>query len=113
MDVTLRSGTVKLEWRYFEFAQDVTSVRAKRVIESADRERPWRAATATELLAFGAQHKDEQRKHPIIALGSSAIINTQRRVAFLRCEGHRRNLGLEWWSGLWQPNCRFLAVRAA
>lgn len=66
-------------------------------------------ALIEDLLAFGAQHPEEQRKYPIIALGSSAKVHGDRGFPFLDRRGSKRNLYLLWFDIEWYEQCRFLA----
>ncbi len=69
-------------------------------------------ATITHALAFGAQHPEEQRKYPIIFLGSSWMDSDGGR--FVPCLGvgdGERGLDLDWFGTDWDASCRFAAVR--
>ena len=70
-----------------------------------------RPLTAAEALAVGAQHPDLQRKQPLVALGSVAELEGDRRVPYLGRDGALRVLRLYWWDLEWDDICRFLAVR--
>lgn len=71
-----------------------------------------RPATLPELLAFAAKYPDEQRKFPIVARGSVALLRGYRHVAYLFCGGRGRRLCLYWFDDCdWGRRCRFLAVR--
>jgi hypothetical protein len=63
------------------------------------------------VLAHGATHPDEQRKFPIIGLGSVALVGSRPGVPELGKDGSLRYLGLRWFDGGWLPYYRFLAVR--
>ncbi len=106
----------------FPHAQDgqteitVELIHFDRTISSEDaidelRHRGLRPATIAELLAYGARFPEEQRKFPIIALGSVAGLGGGRDVPSLDGCGGGRDLGLDWWDGGWGGDCRFLAVR--
>jgi hypothetical protein len=72
-----------------------------------------RPATIHELLKFGAKTPDEQRKYPIVSLGSSWVNQFRlRNVPYLRCVGDDRMLRLCWDnpSNKWNGDCRFAAV---
>ncbi len=71
----------------------------------------YRPATITELLAFGVKYPEEQRKFPIIALGSVISIDGSARVASLDGDGSKRGLDLDWRGSGWGEVCRFLAIR--
>lgn len=71
----------------------------------------FRPALYEELLAFGRQYPDEQRKYPVVALGSTWVISSGRRgVAVLFGGGSGRYLSLGWYGVGWGGGCRFLAV---
>jgi len=99
------------EAKYFHFNLNLESPDAKCRIETADSAKPWQAAHIGHLLALGANHPDEQRTFPIIALGSVAKVSGRRRVPYLGRLGSDRNLRLDWWGIGWFRSCRFLAVR--
>ena len=101
------------EWeaKYFHFDIDIGSDEAKTRVEAADSTNPWQAAQIGHLLAHGAKHPDEQRKFPIIALGSVTRVHGVRRVPSLDSDGAHRDLYLYWWRHRWDRDCRFLAVR--
>jgi hypothetical protein len=73
--------------------------------------RSLRPATLAELLAFGAKYPDEQRKYPIIALGSVwADWGGDRYVAYLRESDRELKLNLGCHVSVWGDHCRFLAA---
>lgn len=72
--------------------------------------RPLRPATFVELLAFGATHRDIQRRFPIGAIGQRQG-DDKRNVPFLDGWLGRRELGLHWSGAGWLDNYRFAAVR--
>lgn len=81
------------------------------VLDELSRRGLW-AATMAELLAFGAQHPDSQRRFPIVALGS-VWIDPEGGYRF-GCHWENpgyRQLHVSWFSGQWDEHCRFLAVR--
>lgn len=76
------------------------------------KKRSLRPATLSELLAFGEKYPEEQRKYPIVALGSVwRHWGGRRRVPFLCSYADGRGLGLRWFGYGWVGGCRFLAVR--
>lgn len=76
------------------------------------KHRGYRPATLSELLAFGSTYKNEQRKYPIVALGSVwRYWSGDRRVPCLWGDAGRRGLGLDWFGLDWSGHCRCLAVR--
>jgi hypothetical protein len=68
-------------------------------------------AAIEHLLAFGAAYPDEQRKYPIIALGSVACIREHPCVPFLATDGSARFAGILAWNDEWSNAMRFLAIR--
>jgi len=71
-----------------------------------------RPATPPELLAYGEKYPDEQRKYPIVALGSAwRRWFGFRYVVYLYCYKSKRLLDLRTWAGEWDKDCRFLAFR--
>lgn len=73
--------------------------------------RGLRPATLAELLAYGAKFPEDQRKFPIVALGTGAVMGGKRHVAVLYRFGVKRYLSLGWAGSDWDDFCRFLAVR--
>lgn len=73
----------------------------------------YRPANFEELTAFGEQYPDEQRKYPIIALGSVFVGPGDHRASPFLYYGSdaRRGLGLRWHDFDWGGSCRFLVVR--
>lgn len=101
------SGVVEFECKLFHFDRNVSSEEATRLI-IADG---WQPAKIEHLLAFGAAKPEEQRKYPIIALGSVAEFADGRCVSCLCRDGAKRRLHLGWRHGGWGGDYRFLAVR--
>ena len=102
-------GTGEFEAKLFHFDRYIPSDHAKSLIEEAGYE----PAKIEHLLAFGAAYPDEQWKYPIVALGSVGEIAGFgfRFVPCLCGFRFRRDLSMDWWSGGWDSNCRFLVVR--
>jgi hypothetical protein len=68
-------------------------------------------AKLEELLAFGSTYKEEQRKYPIVALGSVWRSSGGRRgVPCLSSCSDGRDLNLSWFVNVWHESYRFLAV---
>lgn len=72
-----------------------------------------RPATIAELLAFGVAFPEEQRKHPIVALGSVYEFDTwSHYVAYLSGDGASRILDTDTLGNIWWGvDYHFLAVR--
>ncbi len=101
------TGKVAFEPKLFHFDRDISSENAIKEMEK-DGLRP---AKIEELLAYGALLPEEQRKYPIVALGSVAEVYGDRDVAYLSRGGSRRRLDLDWFDVDWRGGCRFLGVR--
>jgi hypothetical protein len=105
------TDTVPIETRLFHFDRFISSADAVAAITTADAENPWEPAKIEHLLSFGAAHPDEQRRYPIVALGSVAEVGGHRRVPYLYRDDTKRSLSLGWWVSDWGGFYRFLAVR--
>lgn len=104
-------GRVEFEDAVFHFDKFITPHKVIARIISFDQNNPWQPAKTENTLTYAAQKPDEQRKYPIVGLGSVAGVSGGRHVLCLcgnkthrRLEG--RLLGFEW-----IPFYRFLAVR--
>lgn len=95
------------EWKIYYFGRNISS---EDVVASMLAE-GWDPAKLEHLLSFGEKYPDEQRKYPVIGLGSSCIIDGSRLVPRLGCSATKRNLTLNHWNGDWPGVFRFLAVR--
>ena len=104
-------GVVEYEAKLFHFDRNLSSEQAVEAIKSADTTNPWEPGKIEHLLSFGAKYPEEQRKYPIIGLGSVAEVDGDRDVPCLYRSGAERLLDLIWWDGGWGGSCRFLAVR--
>jgi hypothetical protein len=77
------------------------------------KENNLQPADIKQLLSFGKQNPDEQRKHPIVELGSVWVhSHGNRHVAFLYGNDGQRRLALSYAypDGQWDEDYRFLAV---
>ena len=105
---TQRSGIVQIELHLLHFNRSISS---DDVIKEMDK-LGLRPAKPHELLTFGIQYPDEQRKYPIVALGSVwRRFDGDRCVLGLWGDSGDRDLGLPWWDGDWRSDYRFAAVR--
>ena len=97
------------EWEYdlYHPNRQISSEDAKKEAEVDG----WQVAEVEHLLAFGQAFPEEQRKYPIIALGSVCEVSGVRHVLGLWTDGSRRGLYLDWWRGDWRSSYRFLRVR--
>ena len=104
-------GRAEFEARLFHFDHGSSSDGAVDAIKNADPADPWEPAKIEHLLAFGAKFPEEQRKYPIVALGSVVLPDGPRHVPYLYKDDSRRHLHLTWWALDWPDDARFLAVR--
>lgn len=98
-------GRVAVDAKLFHFGRNIDSDEVERELKVAG----YRSATITELLAFGARFQNEQRRYPIVALGSSTTLSGRRRYPVLYWHGGR-SLNLSDGSDRWDGFCRFLGV---
>lgn len=104
-------GKVEFEDTLFHFGKDISSEDAIAQIKAADPANPWEPTKIENILAYGAKNPEEQRKSPIVGLGSVAEVDGVRCVPYLDGDGSRRDLDLGWFDFDWSARCRFLAVR--
>jgi len=95
------------EWKIFHFDRDISSEEAIRLM----KEDGYDAGQIGHILVFGEKYPEEQRKFPIIGLGSVAEVDPDRCVPGLWCVDGRSELFLRWFDGVWLRRCRFLGVR--
>jgi hypothetical protein len=94
----------------FECVHMTRDATTDEVLAEMDR-KGLRPALYEEVLGFAEKYPDEQRKYPIVALGSETRRGGTRGVACLWGDGCRRDLNLSWIYGAWHRDCRFPAVR--
>lgn len=100
-------GKTEDEVFILHFDRIISSVQA---IAEMDKQ-GLRPATCTHALAFGAQYQKEQRKYPIIFLGSSWVnFDGDRYFLSLDVDGAKRQLHLRWYGNDWNKRYRFAAV---
>lgn len=104
-------GVVEFEARHFHFDRDISSKNAIKEIEAEDSSNPWSAAKIEHVLSDGKTFPEEQRKFPIVGLGSVAEVLGSRSVPCLGKVGSKRYLFLHSFDRGCSPLCRFLAVR--
>jgi len=100
-------GVEQFETKLFHFDRSVSS---EQVVEAIKAD-GWEPSKIEHLLAFGEKYPEEQRKYPIIALGSEASVRGYRYVPDLYRYGAGRFLDLYWRDVGWNGGYRFLAVR--
>lgn len=106
-------GPVRLEAALLHFGCGKSSEAVVSTASSLDAANPWRVAGIGALCAFAALHPDEQRKHPVVALGFVGEVHGHRPVPCLGRVGDERYLDLYDWDGDWGGYYRFLLVRNA
>src|SRR3989338_3704538 len=104
------TGTAEFEFKVFDFGRDISSESAVEAIKADDKSNPWEPAKTEHTLAYGAQFPEEQRKNPIIGLGSVGRVLGFRGVLALRVRGDRY-LDLYYWGDDGGAYDCFLAVR--
>ncbi len=104
-------GQVEFEDTLFHFDRNVSSEEAVKLIIAADPKNPWEPGKIENLLAYGAKNPEEQRKYPIVGLGSACGVGGFRKVPYLGGFCSERDLSLDWFGDGWDAYCRFLAVR--
>ncbi len=98
----------EVEMKVFHFNQVIGSDEAIREMEKEG----YRPAELPEALAYAKANPDEQRKHPIVILGSVwRDFDGDRVVPCLDEWDGDRELRLPWYDRRWHGDCRFLAVR--
>ena len=89
-DITAKRFPIKA--RYFNFDHNISSENAIKKIEAEDAANPWMPAKIEHVLSHGKTFPEEQRKFPIVALGSVARVSGYRYVPCLHRGGSRRGL---------------------
>lgn len=95
------------EWKLFHFNRSISSEEAIRLM----KEDGYDAGQIGHILTFGEINPEEQRKFPIIGLGSVAKVNLYRHVPALWSDDGLRRLSLRWFGRDWNGHYRFLGVR--
>lgn len=103
---TPTSGIETRRYGYLHLNRNATDEQALEEIKRA-RVLP---ATDLETMYFGNTFREEQRKFPIVGLGSFFRIGGLRNSSVLRGHGSERSLGLDWSSvdGPWNGSFRVL-----
>lgn len=93
--------------KLFHFGRSISSEEAIRLI----REDGFEPGRIGDILAFGENFPERQRRNPIVGLGSVAEVDLKLSVPALWFDGERRTLDVIWYDGDWHRNYRFLGVR--
>lgn len=103
---TAKRPNQEVEFKMFHFNRYITS---DQVIQEMDEEE-YRPAELPELLAYAKSNPDEQRKYPIVGLGS--VWRNFRGSRYVPCLWRDScGRGLDWYGSEWHERCRFLGVR--
>lgn len=103
-----KAGFNEVEILVLRFGRIVTD---KEVEETASRY-GWRLANIYELLSVGNLYPDEQRKYPLVALGSVATDEYGiSSVAYLWGDEKERTIDRSYLGHSWHSSCRFLVVK--
>lgn len=91
------------------FGRDISSEDAVKELDKLG----LRSATFEELLFFGANNPEEQKKYPIVALDPARVFmyDGRRSVSGLSCGAYDRDLRLCLWDDGWHGRWRFAVVR--
>ena len=104
----------KVEMKVFSTEELVgkTKTVTSEEVERALDQKGYRTAELPEALAYAKANPDEQRKYPIVILGSVwRLWYGDRGVPYLWGHSGGRSLGLDWCGLRWVSVYRFLAVR--
>ena len=102
-----RSGSALIDIRLVHFNKDMSFEDVLKELNKMG----LRPVELPELLALGAECPAEQRKYPVVALGSVwRSWDGNRYVAYLYGHGGKRGLGLDDSGDGWDGHCRFAAV---
>ncbi len=103
-----RHGQAQVEIILVRYDQRIES---ENVLAELDRE-GLRAAELPEILAFGAEYPEVQRKFSVVGLGSVWTDRKgYRNVPCLYEASEGRYLDLHWWNDGWYSYSRFAAIR--
>ncbi len=95
------------EWKIFGWSRAIYFPEARELIKKDGFE----PAKMGHIFAFGEQYPEEQRKHPIIGLGTFALIFLQQHVPVLYHYENRRNLYTRGFIGDCRDDDCFLGVK--
>jgi hypothetical protein len=106
-------GQIEYEARLFNLERSISSADAEKGIREAIPAGQWEPGRIEHLLAFGAAYPEEQRKNPIVCLGSvsNGKVFGKRQLPYLYRRVIGRSLHLDWYGNIWHPLYRFLGVR--
>lgn len=104
-----QKGTAVVVVRLEHFDRFISS---KEILRSF-KKRGLRPAELHELLAFDRKYSHDQRKFPVVALGSvwRHPIGSDQVACIVWGDQWGKALSLAWFAGDWKEVCRFAAVR--
>jgi hypothetical protein len=106
------AGQIEFQAKLIKFYNEkITLKEALRLIKVFDVNNPWEPGKIEHLLSFAQEYPDEQRKYPIIGLGSVVECGGQICVPFLGLGYDGRCLSLDFKQSGWNSTHRFLVVR--
>lgn len=106
------AGIVNFEAKLVFPNRNISSADVEAQIRALDGTNLWRPGKIQHLLSFGAKFPEEQRRYPIVGLGSVVRIGGVSHAPYLDGDGLVRSLRLDFLRDAgWNANCRFLAVR--
>jgi hypothetical protein len=104
---TTQKGSRRVEMKLIHFDRVISTEEALRELDRMG----YRPSELHELLAFGRDHPEIQRKFPIIGLGAAWRDGRgDARVPYLGRCGSKRGLYLNWLENDWPEICRFAAL---
>src|SRR4029077_6776641 len=103
-------GIVRFKPKLFRLGPLDTFVSSENAVTALKGE-GYEPATHVHGLVYGATFPDEQGKHPIACLGSSAVVHGNRVVVCLHGRNAERGLSLGHWDGGWFGRWRVLGVQ--
>lgn len=104
-------GQVEFEHTIFHFDEDMPYRDVIVKITVTERQNPWLPARTENLLMYGAENPDEQRKYRIVALGSVGVVLGRLQTPCLDTHDQMRTLNLSCIDRDLDSFNRFLAVR--
>ena len=103
--------TDEWEFRVIQFAEDVFSEEVSSSLVDFNTGGPWQLAGIEHLLTYGKYHPDDQRRNPIVSLGSVGVIDRTQYVPCLDARHGLRYVDLHPWVKKWHKSNSFLIVR--
>jgi len=107
------SGVERFMAKPYRFGGPINFRRVLVLMRSSKEHSGWKLAKIEHLLAFGAQHPDEQFRYPIFALGQRGRVRGRSRFAYISAKHSRRFLSHVGAGATWRHHDqRFLIVKS-